>query len=315
MMQKKQVVEKKSDCKNKDKKDSTETAFTIGFVGLGLMGGSFAKAIQKALPSHRLLAYDKNPDTLEKAKKQGLIAEGFSSQPELMLIHCDLVYINLYPGMVADFIIEHEKDFKSAAIISDISGVKTKIAEKLSCLSRKDIAIVLGHPMAGSEKEGFDHANESIFLGRNYIFIEDVPYAEANPALHKKATEQLKELALAIGFSRTIETNAKVHDHKIAFTSQLCHVIASALVQSAEDTEITAFGGGSYEDLTRIAMINAPLWTELFLSNNTELVKHIEIFEKYLDNLKNLISEKNKESLEKNLHEVRKKRIAMNGKK
>jgi prephenate dehydrogenase len=169
--------------------------------------------------------------------------------------------------------------------------------------------------MAGSEKEGFDHANESIFLGRNYIFIEDVAYAEANPELHKKATEQLKELALAIGFSRTIETNAKVHDHKIAFTSQLCHVIASALVQSAEDTEITAFGGGSYEDLTRIAMINAPLWTELFLSNNTELVKHIEIFEKHLDNLKNLISEKNKESLEKNLHEVRKKRIAMNGKK
>jgi len=106
-----------------------------------------------------------------------------------------------------------------------------------------------------------------------------------------------------------------MHDHKIAFTSQLCHVIASALVQSAEDTEITAFGGGSYEDLTRIAMINAPLWTELFLSNNTELVKHIEIFEKHLDNLKNLISKKNKESLENNLREVRKKRIAMNGKR
>ena len=101
------------------------------------------------------------------------------------------------------------------------------------------------------------------------------------------------------------------HDWKIGFTSQLCHVIASALVESAEDPEITAFGGGSFEDLTRIAMINAPLWTELFISNKEKLVNHIENFEKQLEKIKMLIQEENSEVLSEMLSHTREQRLKM----
>ncbi len=121
----------------------------------------------------------------------------------------------------------------------------------------------------------------------------------------------LKSLAADIGFTRIIETTAKIHDHKIAFTSQLCHVIASALVESAEDTEITAFGGGSFEDLTRIAMINAPLWTELFIENKEDLLHHIEVFEKSLNHFKKSIIEDDSTTLMRSLEKVRPRRIDM----
>ena len=123
--------------------------------------------------------------------------------------------------------------------------------------------------------------------------------------------ELFKQLVSLMGFTRIVETDAFVHDHKIAFTSQLCHVIASALVDSAEDSKITAFGGGSFEDLTRIAMINAPLWTELFLANKKELLAHISSFESSLSKLKNFIQNGDAASLEKTLTEVREKRISM----
>ncbi|MBR4012648.1 MAG: prephenate dehydrogenase, partial [Spirochaetaceae bacterium] len=114
-----------------------------------------------------------------------------------------------------------------------------------------------------------------------------------------------------IGFGRIIETNAEIHDHKIAFTSQLCHVIASALVDSAEDTNVTAFGGGSFEDLTRIAMINAPLWTELFIADKKELVNHISEFQASLETIKAAIENEDSEKLNGYLSNVRSRRIAM----
>ncbi|MEE1000307.1 MAG: prephenate dehydrogenase dimerization domain-containing protein, partial [Treponemataceae bacterium] len=123
--------------------------------------------------------------------------------------------------------------------------------------------------------------------------------------------ETLKEIATKIGFSRIIKTDAKIHDHKIAFTSQLCHVIASALVDSAEDTNVTAFGGGSFEDLTRIAMINAPLWTELFIADKDELLGHISEFQSSLESLKSAIENEDTEKLNGYLANVRSRRIAM----
>ena len=115
----------------------------------------------------------------------------------------------------------------------------------------------------------------------------------------------------AICFSRIAETDCDTHDYKIGFTSQLCHVIASALVESAEDPEITAFGGGSFEDLTRIAMINAPLWTELFISNKEKLVEHIENFEKKMEEFKKDIQNEDSEALKAILEDTREKRIRM----
>lgn len=281
---------------------------TIAFVGLGLMGGSLAKAIKRIISQEKLdikiFACDINPHTIEQALEERIIDKAFSvEQIDTMLQDSDLTYICLYPTATLDFLKQHISFIKRDSIISDISGVKNHLLKDLP-EQLKDVFIP-GHPMAGSEREGYGHSSGNIFKSRNYILLTD-------SKTDKSKLQVFKSLITDIGFSRIIETDSKTHDHKIAFTSQLCHVIASALVESAEDTKVTEFGGGSFEDLTRIAMINAPLWTELFLSNKENLLLHIENFETQLNILKQLIKDEDYSGLENLLENVRAKRIVMN---
>lgn len=289
---------------------------TYGFVGLGLMGGSLAKAITKYVLAEenstgKIYAMDKNPSSLEDAILEKTIERGFSErETKEMLSLCDVVFVCLYPKATGEFLAKYQDDFKSGAIVTDIAGVKGQLMENLNW-KRSDVAFVPGHPMAGNEREGFTHASAEIFQKRNYIFMEPVVGGASSLEFGKNALETLKQLATSIGFGRIIETNAEIHDHKIAFTSQLCHVIASALVDSAEDTNVTAFGGGSFEDLTRIAMINAPLWTELFIADKKELVNHISEFQASLETIKAAIENEDSEKLNGYLANVRSRRIAM----
>ena len=303
---------------------------TFGIVGLGIMGGSIAQAIRANVldeprATGRILACDVNAQALAMAKSGGVIDESFVSEnADDMLKQCDLIYICLYPHATLDFLATHKASFKTGAIVTDISGVKTLLVEQLQPASectenasnqasgnleknkflRDDVDFIFGHPMAGGAKEGYVNANGAYFERRNYILLPQ--------SWNKKENlEVMKALISAMGFTRIVETDYHNHDHKIAFTSQLCHVIASALVESAEDERITEFGGGSFEDLTRIAMINAPLWTELFLSNKKELLNHINNFEKQLDELKQDIENDDDEALESYLEDVRKKRMIM----
>lgn len=289
---------------------------TYGFVGLGLMGGSLAKAITKYVLAEenstgKIYAMDKNPSSLEDAILEKTIERGFSErETKEMLSLCDVVFVCLYPKATGEFLAKYQDDFKSGAIVTDIAGVKGQLMENLNW-KRSDVAFVPGHPMAGNEREGFTHASAEIFQKRNYIFMEPVVGGASSLEFGKNALETLKQLATSIGFGRIIETNAEIHDHKIAFTSQLCHVIASALVDSAEDTNVTAFGGGSFEDLTRIAMINAPLWTELFIADKKELVNHISEFQASLETIKAAIENEDSEKLNGYLSNVRSRRVAM----
>lgn len=297
---------------------------TFGFVGLGLMGGSIAKGIKDRVfggtfstgefgfendSTGKIFALDKNQDSIKKALEDKIIDKGFSSDNAgEMLSQCDFVFICLYPELTLEFLKKYRNSFKPDSIVTDISGVKTKIAqvffENGNVGIRNDVDFVLGHPMAGNEKEGYSFSNECIFEGRNYILM---PQKSNRP----ETLSIIKQLVTKLGIKRIIETDYKTHDHKIAFTSQLCHVIASALVDSAEDNKITAFGGGSYEDLTRIALINAPLWTELFLSNRDELLSMITGFEKSLEKIKTCIEKNNSDNLKEILQSVRLKRSEM----
>lgn len=297
---------------------------TFGFVGLGLMGGSIAKGIKDKVfkanyslgkngfendSNGKIYAMDKNINSLNQALEDKIIDKAFTpDQTNEMLNSCDFVFICLYPKATLNFLIEHKDSFKPGAVVTDISGVKTLIAENIfageKSIIRSDVDFILGHPMAGNEKEGYSGSNQCIFEGRNYILMPQ--------STNKSETISLmKELVTKLGIKRIIETDYITHDHKIAFTSQLCHVIASALVDSAEDNKITAFGGGSYEDLTRIALINAPLWTELFLSNKKELLAMITTFESSLSNIKNAIENEDQDGLQKILTCVRTKRAEM----
>ncbi|MDR2797031.1 MAG: prephenate dehydrogenase [Treponema sp.] len=279
---------------------------TIGIVGLGLMGGAIALALRSqgiiGTTGH-ILAYDRNHETLAAAQAEGIIDAGIRS-PASMLGHCDLVFLCLTPTTLLRFMESQMAAFQPGTLITDIAGIKGSIVAAMEHTLREDLDFIPGHPMAGSELGGFVHAKHCTFHGKNYILTPLKRNKPENLAL-------LKTLIYRMGFGRITETSPQEHDRKIAFTSQLCHVIAAALVDCEDDTEITRFGGGSFEDLTRIAMLNAPMWTELFIENQEELVQRIEQFEGSLDRLKSYIAHRAGPELEQRLQRVRERRAAM----
>lgn len=283
---------------------------TYGIVGLGIMGGSFAKSIRQNVLNRsnstgKIYVCNRSTACLSLAMQEGVADKTFTSDKVgQMLPECDVVFVCLYPHATVDFLKEHRDDFKSGAIVTDISGVKGIFIQEGDSLVRDDVDFIIGHPMAGGEKEGYAASNARYFINHNYILCPRKENREENVALFKNLIGEM-------GFTRITETDCDTHDWKIGFTSQLCHVIASAMVQSADGPDITAFGGGSFEDLTRIAMINAPLWTELFISNKEKLVQHIENFERALSVLKKDIESSDADDLKSYLEDVRAKRIAM----
>lgn len=283
---------------------------TYGIVGLGIMGGSFAKSIRERILSQsnstgKIYACNRSTACLNQALSEGVVNKVFTSaEVSKMLPECDFVFICLYPHATLDFLKEHKNEFKSESIVTDISGVKGIFEKELPNILRSDVDFIIGHPMAGGEKEGYASSSAKFFINHNYILIPQKFNKEENLNL-------MKDLISEMGFTRITQTTCDIHDYKIGFTSQLCHVIACALVESAKDEQITAFGGGSFEDLTRIAMINASLWTELFISNKDKLVSHIENFEKMMEKFKLAIQTEDSKTLNELLTDTREKRIRM----
>jgi prephenate dehydrogenase len=281
---------------------------TIGIAGLGLMGGAIAMALRKegiiAAPAGRILACDTDTETLRAARASGVIDRGFAGAED-MLGQCDLVFLCLNPSTLLYFMERNMAFFKTGALITDIAGIKGSIGAAMEKSLRDDLDFIPGHPMAGSEKGGFANAGRCDFRGKNYILT---PLKRGRP----ENLEYMKALIYRMGFGRVTCTSAEDHDRKIAFTSQLCHVIAAALIDCESDTDIGRFGGGSFEDLTRIAMLNVPMWTEIFLENRAELLRRIGQFEGSLGALKQLILEGQRGELEKRLALVRDRRSAMN---
>jgi Prephenate dehydrogenase len=277
----------------------------VGFIGLGLMGGALAMGLRKQGPG-KILGYDIKQAVIKAATDQHVIDGGSSDSAGLreMLPQCDLVFICLSPKDTLAFLTLYMEDFKTGAVITDITGVKEIIIKNLGNHLRADIDYIPGHPMAGSEKEGFGNADDSIFKNRNYILTP-------LPTNQPENIERIKEIITKLGFNHIVETTCEIHDEKIAFTSQLCHVIAAALVDCEDDLSITDFEGGSFGDLTRIAMINASMWTELFMCNRKNLLQNIEKFESSLEEMKRMIKEEEAAALIQRLTSVREKRIAM----
>ncbi len=275
----------------------------VAVIGLGMMGGAFANGLKKLNPD-KLSAYDINQEIIEEALEDRVIDFGTVYKDELkkVLNESDLVFICLYPKATVEFLKNHMDDFKKDSIITDIAGIKTPIVEVLEEILRDDITYIPGHPMAGSEKEGYG-TTDTIFKNRNYVLVP----IDENP----KARNYLKKILGELGFTNIVETTAHNHDEKIAYTSQLCHVIASALIDSENDLTITDFEGGSFGELTRIAMINAPMWTEIFIENKDLLVEQIEEFEDSMQKLKEYIKDSDEDNLKDTLYSVRNKRVAM----
>ena len=261
----------------------------IVVVGLGVIGGSFTMALKEA-GYKDVYGIDINEESLEKAKKLGLIREGFKNGEEVIK-SADFIIISLYPRLVKQFIIDNKNNFKDGAVITDATGIKKMFIEDIVNILPKNIDFVFGHPMAGREKKGIDFASSQVFKGANYILTPVSRNKEEN-------LNMVEDLIYKIGFKRVKRITPEYHDEMIGYTSQLPHSLAVALVNSdVEGRETGSFIGDSYRDLTRIANINEELWSELFLGNKENLLKSIENFEVELDKIKDAIKDDDKETL------------------
>ena len=277
----------------------------IVIIGLGLMGGALAMGLRRQEPA-MIGAYDLDGEVLERALEAGVIDRG-ENDPEGaadLLGTADLVVFCLYPRQTVAFFDEHMANFKSGSVITDITGVKGVLVDRVLPNLRGDLDFIMGHPMAGSEKEGFGGATADIFVDHNYILVPTPQNKPENIAW-------LKTVIRGLGFNNIVETSPEGHDSKIAFTSQLCHVIACALIDCKEDRHISDFEGGSFCDLTRIAMINAPMWSELFVTNKAPLLEQIDSFEQSLKAMRQLIEASDEAGLQTMMQSVRTKRVIM----
>ncbi len=276
----------------------------IVIVGLGVIGGSFAMALNEA-GYKDVFGIDTNPETIKKAEELGIIKKG-SPNGEDFLKEADLVIISIYPKIVKTFVENNKDNFKDGAIITDATGIKGMFINEIIKILPENVDFVFGHPMAGREKRGIDFASSKVFKGANYIITPIERNKEENIKL-------IENLAYEIGFKRVRRITPEFHDEMIGFTSQLPHAMAVALINSDEEGRDTgSFIGDSYRDLTRIANINEDLWSELFLGNKENLLKAINNFELQLDLIKKAIYDDDKEALKKYFIKSTKRREKLN---
>lgn len=260
---------------------------TIGVVGLGLIGGSLAKSLSRA--GYVVAGYDRDPAVIDRALSDGVIRTGGIS--EQAVLGADLFFIALYPDACRHFIEANAEKFNPQSIVVDCCGVKGSIygpAAKLA--AEHGFLFIGGHPMAGTEKNGYDAATPDLFCGASFILTPP-------PGTPDSALQALKSLLPAAGFKKVVVTTPEHHDRMIAFTSQLPHVLACAYVKSPSCPMHAGYSAGSYRDVSRVAHINAPLWAELFIENKDALLAEIDGLASELNMLRSAIEAGDSEKL------------------
>ena len=264
---------------------------TVGIAGLGLIGGSMAKAIHQ-YTNCPLLGYDTDGAVLSRALDEGIISAALTAD---RLADCQLVIVALYPEAAVDYVIRHRDQFRRGGTVMDCGGVKGVVCGPLESVVRDaGFHFVGGHPMAGIERSGYGHAFPELFQGASLILT---PY----PGTPQSCLDEIWELARKLGFRHLQLSTPQEHDHIIAYTSQLAHVVSCAYVGSPSAPNFEGFSAGSFKDMTRVAKLNEEMWTELFLENQDALVREIDILVEELaafayvirrgdrDNLKNML--------------------------
>ena len=258
----------------------------IAVVGLGIIGGSYCKAL-KAYTPHTVIGINRTESVAEKALAEGAI--DIIGTPE-SLGDADIIILCMYPQACVDFINEYGKYIRSDAIVTDAAGIKTALCPQLRKLSEEyGFTFVGSHPMAGKEKNGFEASDENLFMGASFIITPC--------GADKMTVNTLASLALEIGFGTIKVTTPEEHDRMIAFTSQLPHVLACAYVLSPSCPNHKGFSAGSYRDVSRVANINSKLWSELFLENREPLLDELEILYKNMSSLYHAIKDEDREKL------------------
>ena len=239
----------------------------VGIVGLGLIGGSFAKAYAQA--GCEVYGLDLSEEVMAAALECGAVTDTLTDE---RIGELELCIVALYPRATVDFIAGHAKCFSEGAVVIDACGVKGSVCpECFSAAEENGFIYVGGHPMAGLQFSGFKYSRENLFRGASMIIV---PPESADFEL----LSRVKELLSPCEFGRITITNAKNHDAMIAYTSQMAHVVSSAYIKSPSSSMHRGYSAGSYKDLTRVAKLNEDMWCELFFSNREPLLAEIDIF-------------------------------------
>lgn len=275
----------------------------IGIVGLGLIGGSMAKAI-KQTGMHKVLGMDIQKSVVERALQAGAIDEELADN---RFSECGMVIIALYPRETVQFVKEKGNLFRKGTVILDCCGVKQNVCSQVQPIaSRLGIHFVGGHPMTGIEFSGFEHSTGSLFKGASMILTPP-------EGIGSEIMDELKQFFLSVGFGHIEIATPEKHDRIIAYTSQLAHVVSNAYVKSPRAELHKGFSAGSYLDLTRVAKLNPDMWTELFLENKEFLCDEIDGLIRRLILYRDAIINESKEELHKLLDEGSKRKVLVDG--
>ena len=276
---------------------------TIGVFGLGLIGGSFVKAYHEA--GWTVLAHNRSKSVLEFAKLSGDVDGELTKEN---ISGCDLVLLTIYPEAAIETLRDFAPYIGEKPLVMDCCGTKRTVCEALFPMAAEyGFTYVGGHPMAGTQYSGYKYARANLYKGQPMVIVP--PRYDDIFLL-----ERVKELLGPAGFGRFSVTTAEAHDEMIAFTSQLAHVVSNAYVKSPTARLHHGFSAGSYRDLTRVAWLNAPMWSELFLENKDYLIREVDTIIASLQAYRDAMESEDSEKLTALLDEGKRLKEEIDGK-
>ena len=277
---------------------------TVGIVGLGLIGGSLAKAFKRG-SGVTVLADNRNRSILDFAMLSGAVDGELRLED---IARCELLIIATYPQSAKEYLIKAAPYIPPHTVVMDCLGTKREICEAAFPLAEKyGFTFVGGHPMAGTQHSGFKYSRAELFDGAPMVIV---PHRYDDIELF----EHVKTLLEPVGFGSITVTTAEKHDEMIAFTSQMAHIVSNAYIKSPSAGSHKGFSAGSYRDLTRVAWLNPAMWTELFLENGDNLIKELDFLIERLGEYRSAIAERDSAGLERILDEGRRRKGEIDGK-
>ena len=275
---------------------------TVGIVGLGLIGGSFAKAYHAA--GERVLAQDIDRDVLSFAVISSAVDEELTDET---MAECDLILLAVCPAAAVEWLRKNAPKIASHTIVIDCCGTKrTVCAACFPIAAQYGITYLGGHPMAGTQFSGFKYAKADLYHGAPMVLVP--PRFDDIELLGR-----VKDLLTPAGFGSYSVTTAEQHDEMIAFTSQLAHVASNAYIKSPTAKKHKGFSAGSYKDMTRVAWLAPRMWAELFLENRDSLLKEIDCYIEHLSQYKAAMEQNDEEELIRLLDEGKKRKEEVDG--
>lgn len=276
---------------------------TVGIVGLGLIGGSLAKAYKRD-GSVTVLGWNRTASVTEFAELAGIIDGPLTTE---RLCECDLVLLAAYPEASMDYMRQNADRFSKTGLVMDCAGTKRRICAFGFALAKEHgFTYVGGHPMAGTQYSGLKHARADMFDGAPMVIVPPVYDDMA-------FLQRIKELLAPVGFGSISVTTAEKHDEMIAFTSQMCHVVSNAYIKSPTAGLHKGFSAGSYRDLTRVAWLNPGMWAELIMENSEYMLREMDTLIENLGRYRDAIAEGDRERLCALLDEGRRRKEQIDG--